>query len=186
MRTITFAAIFRRAFKQLLKECTLFSGFICLFILIFFCIMFKEKFETWLNRKKRKNQPVANGTQASSERSAVPSKKPALTQKQSKELQNRQVSLCWAPLINGYLFTDSVKDGNHSDSNNQYLTRYRKLELTLGLFSPINEVRYYIFRLLPSPATSRLLHHDDISTINPLVRFNRAENSPLDENTFYG
>lgn len=51
--------------------------------------MFKEKFETWLNRKKRKNQPTANGT-PSSERATTPSKKPALTQKQAAEIQARQ------------------------------------------------------------------------------------------------
>jgi hypothetical protein len=75
LRTITFAAIF--------------SGFICLFILIFFCIMFKEKFDAWLNRKKRKNQPTANGTQ-NTDRATTPSKKPALAQKQASELQTRQ------------------------------------------------------------------------------------------------
>jgi hypothetical protein len=53
--------------------------------------MFKEKFETWINRKKHKNQPVANGgTQPPTERSVTPSKKPALSQKQTTELQNRQ------------------------------------------------------------------------------------------------
>lgn len=46
--------------------------------------MFKEKFNTWLSRKKRKNQPTANGNQSSDRPAGA--KKPALT----PEIQARQ------------------------------------------------------------------------------------------------
>jgi hypothetical protein len=69
-RTIIFAGIF--------------SGFMCLFILAFFGIMFRAKFNTWLNHKKRKNQPISNGT---TDRPTVAHpKKPVLSQ----DIQARQ------------------------------------------------------------------------------------------------